>query len=74
MIIVENWCIRSNAKERLPDLEHDNILSGVCLVPFICKDNATEIKMEFAAGFIGIKQDKTTKSLRPEIGWAILQK
>jgi hypothetical protein len=27
--------------------------------------------MEFIGGLIGIKQDPTTLSLRPEIGWAI---
>jgi len=27
--------------------------------------------MEFLAGFVGVKQDKETLELRPEIGWAI---
>lgn len=31
-------------------------------------------QMEFKAGFIGATQDKTTKSLRPEIAWAVHDK
>ena len=30
-----------------------------------------EFQMEFLAGFVGVKQDKETLELRPEIGWAI---
>ncbi|MFZ4858597.1 MAG: DUF4419 domain-containing protein [Desulfuromonadaceae bacterium] len=28
-------------------------------------------KMDFLAGFIGVSQDIKTKTLRPEIGWAV---
>ncbi|MBD1911114.1 DUF4419 domain-containing protein [Leptolyngbya sp. FACHB-16] len=28
-------------------------------------------KMEFLGGFAGVKQDRTTLFLRPEIGWAV---
>ena len=30
-----------------------------------------EFQMEFLVGFVGVKQDKETLELRPEIGWAI---
>lgn len=30
-----------------------------------------EFQMEFLAGCVGVKQDKETLELRPEIGWAI---
>lgn len=29
-------------------------------------------KMDFFAGFVGVSQDAKTKTLRPEIGWAVL--
>lgn len=31
-------------------------------------------KMEFWAGFMGMRQDKDTYALRPEIGWAVVNK
>jgi len=46
-------------------------------VPFIfeIQDGAgkvvTTYNMEFWAGFFGVKQDKTTYSVKPEIGWAV---
>ena len=30
--------------------------------------------MEFLAGFVGIKQDKKSLTLRPEIGWLVKDK
>jgi hypothetical protein len=33
-----------------------------------------ETKMEFWAGFVGMRQDKATYALRPEIAWAVINK
>lgn len=30
--------------------------------------------MEFVTGFIGVHQDKDSLALRPEIGWAVIDK
>ncbi len=45
-------------------------------IPFVFIDaknieNPTECKMEFWAGFMGLKQDEKTYNLKPEIGWVI---
>ncbi|WP_316750791.1 DUF4419 domain-containing protein [Pedobacter gandavensis] len=67
---------RSDFKE----IKSINVLPReLAIVPFIfeIKDNTGTIqktlKMEFWAGFMGIKQDKTTFNVKPEIGWAVNQ-
>ena len=54
-------------------LEIDKFPTGISKTKFIWDDLVLGEKfdMEFIAGFIGIEQDKTTKTLRPEIGWAV---
>jgi hypothetical protein len=52
-----------------PELEQ--IPNGISKTDFIWNYLGTEFDMQFLAGFIGISQDKETKTLRPEIGWAI---
>lgn len=52
-------------------LKTNDFYNGVSQVNFIWDYHAAEFKMEFVAGFIGVKQDKTTFALRPEIGWAV---
>lgn len=39
--------------------------------PFLWKYMETEYPMELVGGLLGITQDPTTLSLRPEIGWAV---
>jgi len=53
------------------DLKPNDFYNGVSQADFIWDDNGSIFKMEFIAGFIGVKQDKTTLALRPEIGWAV---
>ena len=54
-----------------------NIPSELVRVPFILEiqsssgDVAYSEKMEFWAGFMGMRQDAKTFNLKPEIGWAI---
>jgi hypothetical protein len=42
--------------------------------PFIWKYLDRDFEMEFVGGLIGIAQEPATLRLRPEIGWAILDK
>ena len=56
----------------------DKFHSGCSEVPFYWKiDNkphVTILKMALGSGFLNITQDPETLSLKPEIGWAILDK
>ncbi len=45
--------------------------SGFGAAPFIWEYYGTELPMKFVAGFAGVSQDPTSKSLRPAIGWAV---
>jgi len=47
---------------RVPFQWHDQTEAG---------DTARSFSMEFLAGFFGIRQDRKTMCLRPEIGWAV---
>lgn len=42
--------------------------------PFLWKYLGSTYEMEFVGGLIGIAQEPATRCLRPEIGWAILDK
>jgi hypothetical protein len=42
--------------------------------PFLWKYLGTDYEMEFVGGLIGVAQEPATLRLRPEIGWAILDK
>ncbi len=45
--------------------------TGFSHVPFKWDQGVVTYEMEFVAGFIGMTQDKESKALRPEIGWAV---
>lgn len=54
----------------------NNLPYEIVRVPFLFhivdKDSPEKVlKMEFWAGFMGLKQDDQTFNLKPEIGWAI---
>jgi len=53
----------------------ESIPPGLARAPFTMQYgvNAPKIPMEFVAGFVGVKQEDTL-ALRPEIGWAIVEK
>lgn len=53
-----------------------NLASELVKVPFILQDVAKgkSYKMEFWAGFVGLTQNKTDFTLKPEIGWAVNNK
>ncbi|AKF11779.1 DUF4419 domain-containing protein [Sandaracinus amylolyticus] len=49
----------------------DALPSGLSCVPFLWKFLATEHRMEFLGGFVGVGQDPATMRVRPELGWAV---
>lgn len=55
-----------------PDISLDNFFSGLSSANLIFNDNGALYKMTLTAGFVGVGQDKTTKALRPEIAWAVI--
>jgi hypothetical protein len=55
-------------------LKTNDFYNGISQADFIWNENGTIFEMEFIAGFIGVRQDKTTFALRPEIGWAVKDK
>ena len=55
-------------------LTTENFYNGVSQADFVWNYLETKFEMEFIAGFIGIKQDKNTLALRPEIGWAVKER
>lgn len=44
---------------------------GLSRVPFKWQHTEGVDDIQFVSGFIGVWQDKASKALRPEIGWAI---
>ncbi len=48
-----------------------NFPSGLTRAPFVWNYFQQRFDMELLAGFVGVAQDETTLTLRPEIGWAI---
>jgi hypothetical protein len=46
---------------------------GLVRVPLTWAYLNTEYPMEFLAGFVGVRQNRGTLHLRPEIGWAVRQ-
>lgn len=75
--IEENYKIRSTFKE----IKGVGVLpTEVVNVPFVVELQdrsghvAQSYKMEFWAGFMGLKQDPVTFNVKPEIGWAVNRK
>ena len=55
-------------------LKTDDFSTGLSKADFIWNYYNKEYKMSFLAGFIGIRQDKNTMNLRPEIGWMVKER
>lgn len=47
--------------------------NGLSKVPFKWKYHFREYEMIFLSGFVGISQNHETKTVRPEIGWIIIE-
>jgi hypothetical protein len=56
-----------------PITKIDNLASELVKVPFVFEDiiKHESYKMEFWGGFVGLSQNKTDFTLKPEIGWCI---
>jgi hypothetical protein len=63
---------------RLSTLTTEDFPNGVSKFPFVWKYTKDSVEkkydMEIYAGFIGLKQNKETKSVRAEISWAVRDK
>lgn len=70
----KNKYINEEPGEYFEGLKTNQFNNGLSKVNFIWNYYLEKYEMEFLAGFIGIRQDKKTLMLRPEIGWAIKQK
>ncbi len=72
--------VRRLSGERYDGLAESSLPSGLSRVPFQWRDQSPdgatirELPMEFLAGFVGIRQDRQSMCLRPEIGWAVSRK
>lgn len=63
----------SNERERRGRfIRANHFSSGLSKAPFTWKTGYEGHKMEFIAGFTGIRQCRQTMKLRPEIGWAVI--
>jgi len=65
--------------DKEPKIHFEGLLTnqfnnGLSKADFIWNYYGTNYEMEFLAGFIGIKQDLKTLTLRPEIGWMVKDK
>lgn len=52
-------------------IEPSALGDGPAKVEFLLNNLGTFYKMEFVAGFVGVRQDPVTLALRPEITWAV---
>jgi hypothetical protein len=69
-----NPYIDKEPKKHFEGLLTNQFNNGLSKADFIWNYYGTKYEMEFLAGFIGIKQDKKTLTLRPEIGWLVKDK
>ncbi len=77
---IDGWIIKffpytkeGKKSELKPITKIDNLAPELVKVPFILKDvlNNKSYKMEFWGGFVGLSQDKSDFTLKPEIGWCV---
>lgn len=72
--MIKNPYIEREPKEFMEGLETNQFNNGLSKADFIWNYFGNEYEMEFLAGFVGIKQDKKSLTLRPEIGWLVKDK
>jgi Domain of unknown function (DUF4419) len=53
------------------EIQISSFPSGLAKAPFVWKYLDTNYPMEFIGGFMGVKQDRHSLFLRPEIGWVV---
>lgn len=72
--MIPNPYIEREPGEFMEGLETNQFNSGLSKADFIWDYFKIKYEMEFLSGFIGIKQDKNSFMLRPEIGWLVKDK
>ena len=72
--MIINPYIDKKPKDHFEGLLTNQFNNGLSKADFIWNYYGTKYEMEFLAGFIGIKQDLNTLTLRPEIGWLVKDK
>lgn len=77
---INGWIVKFfpfDEKGERKDLKHitniDKLASEIVKVPFVFKDITInkQFEMEFWSGFIGLTQNKTDYTLKPEIAWIV---
>lgn len=66
-----NKYVNTEPSSPFSGLSTDDFYNGMSQADFTWNYHGTMFKMEFLAGFIGVKQDNISLSLKPEIGWAV---
>jgi hypothetical protein len=64
----------NQTSDKQTGLEFEDFSGGLSKANFQWQYFETPYDMEFFAGFVGVSQDPKTKTLRPEIGWAVRDK
>lgn len=72
--MIKNPYIDREPKEFMEGLKTNQFNNGLSKAEFIWNYFGNKYEMEFLAGFVGIKQDKKSLTLRPEIGWLVKEK
>ena len=72
--MIKNPYIEREPKEFMEGLQTNQFNNGLSKAEFTWNYFGNKYEMEFLAGFVGIKQDKKTLTLRPEIGWLVKDK
>lgn len=72
--MIKNPYIEKEPKEFMEGLQTNQFNNGLSKAEFIWNYFGNKYEMEFLAGFVGIKQDKKSLTLRPEIGWLVKDK
>jgi hypothetical protein len=72
--LARNPFIGQNSTRFHDGMTTDRLPTGISIAPFVWEYHHTKLDMEFLSGFVGFSQDPRTLSLRPEIGWAVIEK
>lgn len=73
-IMIKNPYLNKEPLQFMEGLLTNQFNNGLSQADFVWKYFNSKYNMQFIAGFIGIKQDKNTLTLKPEIGWLVRDK
>ncbi|TCN55423.1 DUF4419 domain-containing protein [Flavobacterium circumlabens] len=72
--MIQNPYIDREPEKFMEGLQTNQFNNGLSKANFIWNYLGRKYEMEFLAGFVGIKQDKKSLTLKPEIGWVVKDK